>query len=309
MKPEKKRLIRILLEPLAWFTLIALGLIRLVNLLPYPYNIRVGKGFGHFLYLIENRRSSIARKNLALCLGELSQEQREQIALGAFKNFGASIFETAMSWWGNPKKLNQLVEYKNMHYLEQAKSKGRGVLLLGAHFSLIDLPGFYLNQVHPCYAIYRNQTNVVFNYFMTKARKRNLLGVIPHTSMRTTAKTIREGNIVWYAPDQDMGVDHSVFADFFGHPAATLVSTAKLARLTKAPIVMMVPYRKADDSGYVIEFLEGPTNFPSGDDVADASAVNRLIESGIRIVPEQYYWFHRRFKTQPGQKKADIYEK
>ena len=134
------------------------------------------------------------------------------------------------------------------------------------------------------------------------------MGIIPHTSMRTATKTIKQGNIVWYAPDQDMGIDHSVFADFFGHPAATLISTGKLARLTGAPIVMMVPYRKPDDSGYVIEFLNGPKNFPSGDDQQDATTINQLLEQGIRKAPEQYYWFHRRFKTQPDQEKASIYQ-
>ena len=295
-------------DPLSWVTIIALGLVWLINLLPFPVNVKIGKGFGLLLYHLENRRTAIAKKNLALCLPERSDKERDRIAKEAFKNFGASIFETAMSWWGNPEKIAKLVEYRGMEHLESAKAKGRGVLLLGAHFSLIDLPGLLLNRVHPVYAIYRSQTNWVFNHFMIKARKRNLLGIIPHTSMRTTARVIREGNIVWYAPDQDMGVDHSVFADFFGHPAATLVSTGKLAKLTGAEVIMMVPYRKADDSGYVIEFLKGPENFPTGDDQKDAAAVNQLLESGIRIVPEQYYWFHRRFKTQPGQKKASIYE-
>ncbi len=308
MKPLQDLTLRTLLSPLSWVTLIALGIIRLLNLFPYPINIKIGKSFGHLLYLVEKRRSAIARKNLALCLPELSNAEREEIALSAFRNFGASIFETAMSWWANPKKLAKLVEYEGKEHLERALAQNKGVLLLGAHFSLIDLPGVLLNQVHPVYAIYRNQTNLVFNHFMIKARNRNLRGIIPHTSMRSAAKTIKQGNIVWYAPDQDMGIDHSVFADFFGHPAATLISTGKLARLTGAPVVMMVPYRKPDDSGYVIEFLEGPKDFPSGDDVQDATVINKLLESGIRRAPNQYYWFHRRFKTQPDQEKASIYK-
>ncbi len=288
--------------------MIALSIVWLFNLLPYPLNIKIGKSFGHLLYLTEKRRSAIARKNLELCFPELSEAEREKIALSTFRNFGASIFETAMSWWENPKKLSRRVEYKGTKHLEKALSQNRGVLLLGAHFSLIDLPGIVLNQTHPVYAIYRNQTNKVFNYIMTRARNRNLVGIIPHTSMRTAAKIIKQGNIVWYAPDQDMGIDHSVFANFFGHPAATLISTGKLVRLTGAPIVMMVPYRKEDDSGYIIEFLEGPDNFPSGDDVQDATTINQLLEKGIRRAPDQYYWFHRRFKTQPDQEKASIYQ-
>ena len=135
----------------------------------------------------------------------------------------------------------------------------------------------------------------------------SLLGTIPHTSLRRAAKALREGEIVWYAPDQDMGQDHSVYAPFFGHPAATVTATAKLSRLTGSPIVMMATYRKADDSGYVMEFLPGNPAFPVEDDIANATMVNQLIETGIRRAPTQYYWFHRRFKSQPGKHKAELY--
>ena len=42
--------------------------------------------------------------------------------------------------------------------------------------------------------------------------------------------------------------------------------------------------------------LEG---YPSGDDVADAARVNRVVEEQARRHLPQYLWVHRRFKTQP----------
>lgn len=225
-----------------------------------------------------------------------------------FENFGAGLIETAMGWWDNREKIFLMTESKNQEILDNALAQGKGVILVGAHFSTLDLTPLLMSKYYWGYGIYREQTNHILNWFMTRGRNRSMLGGIPHTSMRGAAKCIMAGNIVWYSPDQDMGHDHSVFAPFFGQPAATVTATAKIAKLTGAPLVMLVTYRKSDDTGYVVQFLSGPEKFPLEDEVENAAAVNALIEHGIRIAPTQYYWFHRRFKTQPGLDKAAIYQ-
>ena len=49
--------------------------------------------------------------------------------------------------------------------------------------------------------------------------------------------------------------------------------------------------------GYVVEVGEAWPDYPTGDDVADATAMNRALEIWVREHPAQYYWVHRRFKT------------
>ena len=263
---------------------------------------------GKLFYRIPNSRISVTRTNLELCFPELSDEERESMVREIFENFGAGLIETAMGWWDDPKKLFSMTESVDQEVLDRALEQGKGVILVGAHFSTLDLSSLLLSKYCHYYAIYREQTNRLLNWFMTRGRGRNMLGGIPHTSMRGAAKRIMSGEIVWYSPDQDMGHDHSVFAPFFGQRAATVTATAKIAKLTGAPLVMLATYRKSDDSGYVVQFLSGPDRFPAGDDVKDAAAVNALIERGIRLAPTQYYWFHRRFKTQPGREKAALYQ-
>ena len=291
------------------FTGFFLLLLWLLNLLPYRLKLGIGKGLGMLMYRIPNSRIHITRKNLELCFPTFSADERERLVEETFVNFGAGIIESAMGWWSKPAPIFARTELIGGEYMTQAQAQGKGVLLVGAHFSTLDLSSLLLSKYHPYYAIYREQTNRVLNWFMTRGRQRNMLGAIPHTSMRGAARKIMAGNIVWYSPDQDMGENHSVYAPFFGHPAATLTATAKLATLTGAPLVMLATYRKPDDSGYVVEFIPGPADFPRESEEESAKAVNQLIEQGVNRAPGQYYWFHRRFKTQPGLDKSALYQR
>ncbi|MBX2868438.1 MAG: lysophospholipid acyltransferase family protein [Acidiferrobacterales bacterium] len=289
-------------------TAVLLAFLWLVNLLPLKVKIGFGQGIGWLLYKIPNSRTHITRVNLGICYPSLSDEEREEMVKQVFMSFGASIIESAMGWWDRPEQLKKITELRGQSHLDKAIELDRGVILLGAHFSTIDISGALMGNFYPCYAIYRLQNNWLLNRVMIRGRESQLKGLIPHTAMREAARKIMKKEMVWYSPDQDMGIENSVFAPFFGHPAATLTATAKLAKLTKAPIVMLASYRKPDDSGYVLEFLPIAPEFPVEDEVENASMINNLIEQGVKLAPTQYYWFHRRFKSQPGLEKSALYQ-
>jgi KDO2-lipid IV(A) lauroyltransferase len=112
---------------------------------------------------------------------------------------------------------------------------------------------------------------------------------------------------VWYAPDQDYGIKHSIFAPFFGIPAATVPGTARFAALGDAQVMTFMHYRETNGH-YRIEISAPLENFPSGDDLVDSTRVNQIIEDMIRKQPDQYLWVHRRFKTRPEGEKS-VYAK
>ncbi|MEC9305836.1 MAG: lipid A biosynthesis acyltransferase, partial [Pseudomonadota bacterium] len=85
----------------------------------------------------------------------------------------------------------------------------------------------------------------------------------------------------------------------FGQQAATIRLTAKIARMTGAPVVPLMFHRNPDNRTYTIECLPAFEDFPCGDELADAARVNAFLERAIRKHPEQYLWLHRRFKTRP----------
>jgi len=134
---------------------------------------------------------------------------------------------------------------------------------------------------------------------MVRGRGQYFPNVIEREDVRAILQSLKDGHILWYAADQDYGEKHSVFANFFGVPAATITGTMRLAKFRNSPVVIMSQHREIDTHEWMIRFEPGPKNFPTDDPVADAQAINDAIEKTIRRTPEQYLWLHRRFKTRP----------
>ncbi|MFK7732656.1 MAG: hypothetical protein AB8B48_13635 [Pseudomonadales bacterium] len=296
-------------KPANWPLACALLLLRGLGALPFPFNVRLGKAIGQFLYLIPSSRKHVTKVNIDLCFPELNAEEKRRFCKEVFKNFGAGLAETSMAWWSSHERIQSISEIEGLDILLAAKEKGKGVLLLGAHFSTLDIGAAIGSNHFPFSAVYRPQRNALFNATMLAGRDRHAETHIKKTNPRALIKAVRRGEIVWYGPDQDEGENNSVYAPFFSQTASTINATATLARITGAPVLLYGQRRKPDDSGYIVSITGPLKDFPSGNDVIDAAAVNALIETAIRNEPTQYYWFHRRFKTQANQERGALYKR
>ncbi len=300
-------LLRLLLHPRHWLAGLGLGCLYLINLLPYPVKIRLGIGIGKLTYLLIRRRKHIAAVNIKICFPQLSDAERLQMLKRTFDNFGAGLIETAMGWWTDEKVVHELAEYDGLEQLHNAVAQGKGVLLVGAHFSSLDLASKLLSKHYRTHAVYRVQKNQLVNHVLVKGRSSSLRSLIDNRDGRKILKTIRSGEILWFAPDHDMGERLSVYAPFFHQDAATVTVTGRYAKMTGAPAVFCSHHRNPGNDGYRMRFKSLPDNFGSMDDMACATIVNQYIADHILIDPAQYYWFHRRFKTQPSLPQASFY--
>jgi len=251
------------------------------------------------MYHLARRRRHITCRNIALCFPERDAEAQQMLVRKTFRSAGISLMETGLAWWGKDKMLAKRVEIEGLEHLQQASAPGKGVLLLGAHFTSLEISGRLLSQFHPCAAMYRKHDNPLFEAIIKHSRETHLDKIISRRDMRGMVRALREGTVVWYATDQDFGPRNCVFAPFFGIQTASLVMTSKLARLSGAPVVPFFSQRLDDNSGYKLILLPALTDFPGSDDVADATRINAIIEKQVRKVPDQYLWLHRRFKTRP----------
>jgi KDO2-lipid IV(A) lauroyltransferase len=112
-------------------------------------------------------------------------------------------------------------------------------------------------------------------------------------------KSLQRGEPFYYLPDMDLGARDSVFAPFFGVPAATITGLSRIARIAGAAIVPCVTKQLPGGQGYVVRLYPAWEGFPGTDVAADARFMNAFIEERVREMPEQYYWLHKRFKTRP----------
>lgn len=288
-------------DPRLYPSWIGVGLFWLVGQLPWNFLLATGRGLGHLAWRLAKRRSHIARTNIRLCFPELTPEEQENLARRSVVSTGEAILEMAGSFSNHRIDLDKRLVIKGMEHIEQARAEGKGVLLLGMHFNSIDVGSRLLGYLMDFYAVYRPNDNRVIDRLINQGRGNYLKGNVPRSDIRQMIRLLRNGEVLWYAPDQDYGIAHAVFVPFFGIPAATITATSRIARMGKAHVIPTAHYR-LPGGRYQIEFGPPLEDFPSGDDEADTARINQTIEHYVRKHPEQYLWVHKRFKHQPDGK-------
>ncbi|HEY2395897.1 MAG TPA: LpxL/LpxP family Kdo(2)-lipid IV(A) lauroyl/palmitoleoyl acyltransferase [Rudaea sp.] len=297
--PPQTQLRSGLLGPRHWPSWLGLGIVWLVGQLPYRALLRLGRALGTLTVRLPGERRRVAERNLELCLPQFSAAERSDLLRAALGDLGLMFVEFALAWFGSEHALAKIpCEVEGLEHLEACRRNGRGALLVGGHFSHLELCARLVSQRIRIAGMYRVMDDAVFERAVLRARLRYADTMFVKEDLRRTVKYLRAGGTVWYAPDQDMRGKDSVFVPFFGVPAATITATHHLARLSGAAVIPFFHKRKPD-GGYVLR-LEAPlAGFPSVDVTADTARVNSCIECMVREAPAQYLWIHKRFKTRP----------
>ncbi len=285
--------------PRYWLSWLGIGVMRTAAAMPLSVQFAIGNLLGRAFYVIARRRRHIAATNIALCFPELGQRERTDLLKAAFRSTGISAMETAIAWFNPIERYRSRVIVEGIEHLQDAQRRGRGVLLIGAHFSTLDLAGALLSLFTEVDVMYRRTKNPVFERSMVQGRKRHFDGVIERSDTRTILRRIKNNRTIWYAADQDYGRKHSVFAPFFGQCAATITAASRLAKLNGSAALFLSHFRDEKSRTWSLHITPILEDFPSQDEREDAMRINNLIEREIRRHPEQYLWMHRRFKTRP----------
>ena len=284
-----------LFRPRYWPTWLALGVLRVMEPLPYPVHYWLGRRIGGCLARLPLSFVRIARRNIELCLPELSAPERERLLKEHFRSAGVGIFETAISWWSSNARIGKLTQVEGKEHLAAALARGKGAILLSAHFTTLEIGARALADQQPTNIMYRPTANAVMERFLRLNRSRRAKRAIPRDDVRTLIGSLKNNEPVWYAPDQAYRKKGAQMVPFFNIPAATNTATSRLAKMTGAAVL---PYfqERLPGGGYRMVIHPMLENFPTDDPVADALRFNQLIEAQVRRVPEQYLWIHRRFK-------------
>lgn len=288
-----------LLHPKYWPAWCVMGFGWLVTRLPWSWQLACGRVIGNLAWYLMPYRRHVTQTNVELCFPRASTREQSKLAHDHFRSLGMGIIETAAAWWAPNRKLDALSRVSGLDHLDHALKAGKGVILLSAHFTTLELGGRLLTLNIPFHVMYREHKNPVVEFVTRNRRTRHFERAIRRGDMRGLLRSLRENVPVWYAPDQNYGQEQSIFVPFFGIPAATITATSRIARASGARVVPFFPKRLPDESGYELKLLPALETFPTSDDTADARRINAMIEQAILECPEQYLWAHRRFKTRP----------
>jgi KDO2-lipid IV(A) lauroyltransferase len=241
-----------LLAPRHWPAWLGVAAIKLIARLPYPALAWLGRRLGALALHLNSTRRHIARVNIDLCFPQLSHAEREALVEANLRDIGMMLVEFALGWMGTDRALSKLpLTVAGIEHLAAARAAGRGVLLVGGHFSHLELSARLVSSRISIAGMYRKMDSAVFEWAVLRARLHYADAMFDKDDLRGTVKYLRAGGTVWYAPDQDMRSKDSAFVPFFGVPAATITATHHLARLSGAVVIPFF-HRRLPDGGYAL---------------------------------------------------------
>lgn len=291
--------LRHFIAPRYWPTWFGLGLLRIVCWLPHKAVLALGRFIGRLAFRLAADRRRIVKRNLRLCFPEMSDAERDALAKRHFEALGMSLMEMGLGRWASDGRLSRLTTVEGVEHILNAVNEGRGVILLSAHFTTLELSGRVLKlHIPPFDAVYRRNRSEFITEVLRTGRERSAARTIEKRDIKSMVRSLRQGRVVWYAPDQSFSRKGAEVLPFFGVPSMHTTATSTLARLGKAVTIPYFPER-LPDGRYKLRVLDPLENFPSGDPVADTREYVRVLEEHVRRCPEQYFWLHRKFKDLP----------
>ncbi len=304
MKPigntTTKQSVEKLWSPKYWGSWCFVGLCALLARIPPRYYPGISGWLAGKIKPLVKSRVRVCQTNISLCFPELDKKQQAELVEASLKSYIQGFFESIYCWWGDIDRYIDDLEVQGAEYYAEARSSGRGVLLIGAHFTILDfaIPTIASQMVNGGY-MYRPNNNPVIDWMIERGRRRHFgLQAFSKRKTREMAQFLTTGGEVWYAPDQDFGPKYSkLFVTFFDQSMACISTPSRIVRETGCRVLQVSQFRRPD-GGYKVCFRPLPSDFGENDQ-ADAEAWNSGLETEIRKHSEQYLWVHKRFKTQP----------
>lgn len=261
------------------------------------------------LYYVFRICRKIVKVNLDIAYPEHFHEEKHHIAKENYRWFAKLSFDI-LRMDSRKGQTEQLVQFKNLHILDEALKEERGVLLVSGHFGNWEMivPAL-AEKGYPMYMYVGAQSNPLVNEHHNKVRQ--TFGI--HTIDKGKSATLQMGRALISNGVIAMLVDQndrksSLFVNFFGKRATISKGVSAFYLMKKSPIVFVsCPYV---DNSLMMDFqrIQCELSDDKEQNLQNVSqAVTSALESTIRQFPEQYFWMHRRWRTRPPDDPQKIY--
>lgn len=272
---------------------------------------RLGAGIGDLAFRLGARRAVVLRQ-IAAAFPETGHERVKRIAAASYRHFGREIAEIAQLQRTGTAGLSGRTSTDGATdaWIDRMRA-GRAALIVTGHVGNWEVAGALLAaRGVPLAAVVKRQSNPRFDAWLVAARRR--IGIEPvymDDAMHAVPRLLRAGRSVALVADQDAR-SHGVIVTFLGRPASTFRGPARLALATGAPLVFGASVREGEGYRVRMEEVPGTSGGPNAPDAAGRTGrrgrdaelaltrdwVERL-DAHVRRFPEQYFWFHRRWKS------------
>lgn len=288
------------------------AIMQLLRVLPRPLARGAAISLVMLVYVLHGRLRRIGWRNLELAFPEKSKKERKRILRGVYFSLGRLLAEIPKFPTYTRENAHKIATYEGIECFERAEARGKGVLFLTAHLGGWEIGSFvHALHGHPLHVVMRRLDNPLLDRLTRWLRTMHGNQLINKDEFaRGVLSALRKGSTVGVLMDTNMTPPEGVFVPFFGIPACTTTSVARLAQKTGAAVVPAFTIWDKEIGRYRVHFEPAVETTVTGDDAADAlvntARYTKVIEDFIRRYPDQWLWVHRRWKTRP-EGEAPIY--
>ncbi|AKL97695.1 lysophospholipid acyltransferase family protein [Endomicrobium proavitum] len=274
-----------------------------ILLLPVSFAQKIGDKLASFFYYFIPYRKKHVIKELTLSFPEKSQKDIQTIAKNVYKTFFGMIVDVVFFSKMPDEKIKNMMTYDKT-IIANAFAKGRGVVLMPAHMGSWEWTALSFSKDYPINITVTKQKNELFDKMLNESRMNkgytNIYKIYKTPMMfRDCLNALKLNQSVSILSDQDAG-RNGMFVPFFGRPASMPRGAALLALKAQCPIISVFGIRQKD--GHMNMEIHDIPLPNTGNKEEDIRIINTTyshqLEDVVRRHPEQWFWFHRKWKTQ-----------
>lgn len=282
------------------------------GLLPRRAAVALGCRVGRLAYAAGGKLKRTGLRNLELAFPEKSRAERERILRDSFVSLGRLLAEFSQFNRATPESLRELIEYDGLEYLQAAKARGKGIIILTMHLGAWEVLSFAHSALHePLSFLVRPIDNPRVEEMIEQRRSR--FGNQPinkKAAARSALRVLRDGGTLGILADLNTQRHEGIFVPFFNHLACMTTGVATLALRTDAAVIPVSAPWDERRQRFIFRgdalLLPVRTGNEKLDVEVNTAQYAQAIESHIRASPEQWLWIHKRWRTRPAGE-PDLY--
>lgn len=283
-------------------------LYKIVILLPWKINYWLANRLGELSYIFLAKRRRMTINNLTTAFkNQYNRKEIRRMAINTFRNFGKSMIEFISLSKINKNNVDNFVTINGLENLEEAKKRGKGVIILSSHLGNWELMAKALIlKGYPLTIMVRRQKNKLVEGLIEHQRSESKVKTLPHTiAPKEIFRLLKNNEIIGMIADQDGG-EKGVFVDFFGRPASTVPSPVIFTMRSGTHLIPLFDIRQKNNHHHII--IETPYQLTTTSDIKkdivdNTQELTKKLESYIRQYPDQWFWLHNRWATKPHEEK------
>ncbi len=269
-------------------------------ILPWSLSWRLGRGMGWLAcHTLTKRKLTVAR-NIQRAFPDLSVAESDDLIKACYLHWGEGFISTLKLWMVSNKKARSIIDAPGFEsYVRAAQQANEPILYFTGHFGSWEMAGRFASGIGPgASSIYHIQKNPLVNWFLTWIREVHHLKLINSRSgMPAFEHALKQYTGMAVVGDQ-YRANRSLSVNFFGIPSSTPKGVAILTYRVKPRLVFLACTQHRGH--YKLKFEEIPYELPDSLDESWMTDLTQTLitklENEIRKYPEQYFWFHRRWR-------------